>query len=213
MERFDRPRQALAICLAMLAGYIDAVGYLSADSYFVSFMSGNTTRLAVDLAQDWRLAVTPALLIVGFVAGVASGYVVAVRSGRWRKPAVLVLVILLLLSAGCARTGGSTGATLAALVLAMGALNNTLQRDETPIALTYMTGALVRIGQGLGGWLCGRRRRGWPLYALLWLGLAGGAFTGALAYRALPGGAIWFALIATAALAAFAARLAAIAPR
>ncbi len=46
MNRLDRPRQVLALAIAFLAGGVDAVGFLSADGYFVSFMSGNTTRLA-----------------------------------------------------------------------------------------------------------------------------------------------------------------------
>jgi uncharacterized membrane protein YoaK (UPF0700 family) len=31
MDRFDRPRQALAIAIAALAGFVDALGFLSAD--------------------------------------------------------------------------------------------------------------------------------------------------------------------------------------
>jgi uncharacterized membrane protein YoaK (UPF0700 family) len=39
---------------------------------------------------------------------------------------------------------------LAMLVLAMGALNNTFLRGgEVSVGLTYMTGALVKIGQGI----------------------------------------------------------------
>lgn len=37
--------RTLAVAAAALAGYVDAVGFLSADRYFVLFMSGNTTRL------------------------------------------------------------------------------------------------------------------------------------------------------------------------
>jgi uncharacterized membrane protein YoaK (UPF0700 family) len=43
----------------------------------------------------------------------------------------------------------------------MGSINNALQRDETSIALTCMTGALVRIGQGPAGLVTGRRQSGW----------------------------------------------------
>lgn len=71
MEQLDRSRQTIALLAAALAGFVDAVGFLSADGYFVSFMSGNTTRLAVDLAIDPHGALIPALIIIGFVAGVA----------------------------------------------------------------------------------------------------------------------------------------------
>lgn len=183
MQHYDRPRQALAIALAGLAGYVDALGFLSADGYFVSFMSGNTTRLAVQAAQDWHRAATPALLIAGFVCGVAGGAALGIRAGRWRKVAVLGLVASLLLGAAALRALGFHAGTLALLVLAMGAINNTFQRHgEVAVGLTYMTGALVRFGQGLGAALVGERRAGWPLFLLLWLGLTGGALGGALAF-------------------------------
>ena len=41
----------LAVCLSALAGYVDATGFIRLGGFFVSFMSGNSTRLAVGLAQ------------------------------------------------------------------------------------------------------------------------------------------------------------------
>lgn len=205
MNRFDRPRQVLAISLAALAGYVDALGFLSADGYFVSFMSGNTTRLAVNLATDWHRALVPALLIGGFVIGVASGAMLAARAGRWRKPAVAAQVTVLLLVAAALRASGQVSASVALLVLAMGALNNTFQRGgEVAVGLTYMTGALVRLGQGIGAALMGAAKGGWTAYGLLWLGLAGGAVAGALAFTRIGGAALWLAAL-LAALQTFAA--------
>lgn len=122
MNRSDRPRQALAIGLAALAGFTDAVGFLSADGYFVSFMSGNTTRLGVNIARAPELAIIPALLLGGFVVGVAGGAVIAALAGGRRKPAVLALVTALLFSATALRLLGLHAAMLALLVMAMGAL-------------------------------------------------------------------------------------------
>ncbi|MDM8353607.1 DUF1275 family protein, partial [Brevundimonas diminuta] len=42
--------------LAGLAGYVDSLGFLHLGGVFVSFMSGNTTRLAVNLAEGRWLA-------------------------------------------------------------------------------------------------------------------------------------------------------------
>jgi uncharacterized membrane protein YoaK (UPF0700 family) len=194
MQQLDRPRQALAVGLAALAGYVDALGFLSADGFFVSFMSGNTTRLAVEAAQGWQRAATPALLIGGFVCGVAGGAALGIRAGRWRKPAVVGLVAVLLLAAAALKTAGHHAGVLALLVLAMGAINNTFQRDgEVAIGLTYMTGALVKFGQGLGAMIAGQRRSGWALFLVLWLGLAGGALAGALAFLHIGAVAIWLA--------------------
>lgn len=194
MITHDSARRRFAIALAALAGFVDAVGFLSAGGYFVSFMSGNTTRLAVLLATDTLRAAMPLLLIAGFIAGVVLGAVVAHRAGRWRKPVLLGLVAGLLLFAASARTLGLPIAMLAAMVLAMGALNAMFQRDgEVSIGLTYMTGALVKLGQGLAGQLLGQPRKGWPAWGLLWAGLLSGAVLGALLQDRLPMACLWIA--------------------
>ncbi len=208
MHGFDRPRQALAIALAGLAGFVDAAGFLSADRYFVSFMSGNTTRLAVDLARHPAQAAIPAALIAGFVAGVTGGAVLAARSGRRRKPAVLALVAALLTAAAMIAAAGSRGSALVALVLAMGALNNTFQRGgEVAVGLTYMTGTLVRLGQGLASRLTGEDGPQWRGFLWLWLGLATGGVLGALAWTWCNGAVWWIAAGYAAALAAASTRL------
>ncbi len=208
MDRFDRPRQFLAIGLAALAGFVDAFGFLSADGFFVSFMSGNTTRLAVNLAGDPRSAVLPALLIIGFVGGVAMGAIVAERAGPRRKVATLQLVILLLAASALARMMGWHGAMIAALVLAMGALNNTFRRDgEVAVGLTYMTGALVKLGQAIAALAMGKDARGGAPYLWLWAGLAAGAVCGALAFFHLPAAAAWMATAWAGAMALAAAML------
>jgi uncharacterized membrane protein YoaK (UPF0700 family) len=199
----DRPRQILAAALSALAGYVDASGYLSADRYFVSFMSGNTTRLGTDLVTEGTRAAIPALLIAGFVLGVAAGTVTAHKAGRWRKPAVLALVTLLLATGAVCALNGWLEAMMACLVLAMGAINNTLQRGETPVALTYLTGALVRIGQALGSKVTGRQQDpAWP-FVVMWLSLASGAATGAAAFLSLGPASLGIA-VAISALLTFA---------
>lgn len=209
MNRFDRPRQTLAIAIAVLAGFVDALGFLSADRYFVSFMSGNTTRLAVDLVMQPERALTPALLIGGFVIGVAGGSLLAARAGDWRKPALLALVAVLLALAGALRAAEADRMALGAMVLAMGAINNSFRRDGQAVGLTYMTGALVRLGQGLAAVLTGEGRGDWAAYALLWCGLLGGAGGGALLFVRAGEGALWLSAVLAAALAVAAWRIAA----
>ena len=195
MNRFDRPRQLFAVSLAGLAGFVDAAGFLSANGYFVSFMSGNTTRLAVDLATGLYSAIVPALLIIGFIIGVASGGVVADKAGIWRKPSVLALVAALLMVAAILHAWGYASATLAALVMAMGALNNTFLRGgEIAIGLTYMTGALVKIGQGVSAALLGKPMGNWRASLALWMGLLVGAVAGALAWSHWQALCLWLAV-------------------
>ncbi|MEO0032332.1 MAG: hypothetical protein RIS94_2090 [Pseudomonadota bacterium] len=208
MIRYDRTRRRFAIALAAMAGFVDAVGFLSANGYFVSFMSGNTTRLGVALGTDPARALVPALLIGGFLCGVTGGALVSLRAGVLRKPAVVGLVALLLLAAAALRAAGHEMAMLAGLVMAMGAINNTFQRGgEVTVGLTYMTGALVRIGQGLALWLVGKGDRGWTAWATLWAGLLAGAVLGAFLQDRLPLGCLWIAAGWAAAMAMIAMRL------
>lgn len=208
MHRYDRPRRLLAIAAAGLAGMVDAAGFLAADGYFVSFMSGNTTRLGVDLIEAPDRALIPALLIAGFVCGVCGGALLAARAGVRRKPVVLGSVALLLLLAATAHGTGHLVVALALLVLAMGALNNTFQRDgEVAVGLTYMTGALVKLGQGLAARLSGQPAPGWSDWSLLWLGLAIGAALGAAGWTFLPALVLWLTALLAGFLALAAMRL------
>lgn len=207
MDRMDRARRRFAIALAAMAGFVDAVGFLSADGYFVSFMSGNTTRLGVALGTDVPRAAMPALLIGGFVMGVMLGALAAIKAGARRKLAVLSLVALCLLGAASARALGLHGAMLAGLVLAMGALNNTFLRDgEVAVGLTYMTGALVKLGQGLAREIAGTRAE-WRPWLLLWAGLLAGAVVGAFLQDRLPLGCLWIGAAWAMVMAAVAVRL------
>lgn len=206
MHSIDRSRRRLAIAAAALAGYVDAAGFLSANRYFVSFMSGNTTRLGVNLVTAPQTATIPALLILGFVCGVFAGALIAARAGAQRKSAVLALVAVLLGGAALAGELGHLALSMALLVLAMGALNNTFQKDgEVSVGLTYMTGALVRMAQGLAAKVMGTGGAGWDGWLMLWLGLALGAVAGAYALTVWPVFALPVAALSALGLA-FAAR-------
>lgn len=195
VNQLDRRRHVLALALAGLAGFVDAVGFVSADRYFVSFMSGNTTRLAVDLIVNPASAAIPAILIACFVAGVAIGAFVSARMPVMRKPAIGALVCALLVLA--ATVDPELQMTrLVTLVLAMGALNNTFRREgEAAVGLTYMTGALVRLGQTIGDMAAGKPTEGASRYAALWLSLFVGAVAGAALEMRADVPALWIAAI------------------
>lgn len=194
MHRYDPSRRLLGVALAGLAGFTDALGFLTAGGYFVSFMSGNTTRLGVDLARDWSLAILPALLIAGFVFGVVVGALVAERAGARRKTIVIGMAGGLLILAAIAAQIGSDRIYLAFTLVAMGALNNAFSRKGAVlVGVTYMTGALVRFGQGLAAHLSGHAQPGWLWNGGLWLGLAIGATAGAYSWSRIEGQAAWIA--------------------
>lgn len=209
MQTLDRQRRIVALAAAGIAGFVDATGFLAADRYFVSFMSGNTTRLGADLATSPGTAWFPALLIAGFVAGVTGGALLAQAARTRRKAAVLTLTAgLLAVAASGAMLAWPTVAIMLVLVAAMGVLNNTFQRQgEVAVGLTYMTGALVRMGQGVAARLAGRGDSGWIAWLALWVALAVGGLCGAMTWREIGMAGLWLPAIAAALLAVFAGRL------
>jgi uncharacterized membrane protein YoaK (UPF0700 family) len=162
-------------------------------------MSGNTTQFAVALGRgETAQSGTIAVLIGLFVLGAAIGQVLAHAFGRWHMSAVLVLV------AGLLALAAATATAPPPMVLAMGALNAAMHRaGNLGVSLTYVTGTLVKLGQGLGDLLVWRQRRwDWLAQAAPWIGIVvGGAAGGVLYVRIGGGGSLWVAAGAAALLA------------
>jgi uncharacterized membrane protein YoaK (UPF0700 family) len=181
----DKKTQGLAIGLAALAGFIDALGFISLSGVFVSFMSGNSTRFAVGLHDQgsWQVVLMPLFVIGVFVAGVMLGRII--RHFVTLKPSasILFFMTMCLLIAGITQELGATGATIFLMVIAMGAANNIfIKNGEVSIPVTYVTGTLVRLGQRLAGRMLGDKDSHYLPYLFLWAGLISGAILGAFAY-------------------------------
>lgn len=202
MIRFDRSRQLLAAGVSLLAGFVDAVGFIESGGFFVSFMTGNSTRLAVG-AAEWASAASIAGAIIGlFLAGVIVGALLAARAKTARTVAVLSLVTTLLAAATLFRIAGSDGPAIACLVLAMGSVNAALEgKDGTVVGVTYMTGTLVQMGYKIANRLTGEGDGRWWHHFLLWIALVGGAILGARAV-------LWSVALAYGLAVLFAAALA-----
>lgn len=203
MMRYQRREIALAACFSALAGYVDALGFITLGGFFVSFMTGNTTRLGIELAggQAGGIALAGGIIAL-FVCGVVTGSLVGHAAGRQRAPAVLATVTVLLALAALMETSGETMPAVGLLAVAMGTENAVFQRDgEVTIGLTYMTGTLVKMGQRIAAACFGGDRLGWLPYALLWTGLALGACAGAAIYPLLGLHALWIAAGVSAILA------------
>lgn len=194
----------LALVLAMLAGYVDAIGFIQIGGFFVSFMSGNSTRLAVGLmhdATDWMKA---AGLIAGFFLGVIAGSLTGRLAPRRHRAVLGLVAMLLVLGAAAAGLGWAMPSALM-LALAMGAENATFERDgEVRVALTYMTGTFVKAGQRIAGALLGEDKNAWMPHMALWLALVTGAVAGAAMQTHFGTAALWCAA-ALATACAFAA--------
>ena len=191
----SRRNLALACALSAMAGYVDGIGFLHLGGLFVSFMSGNSTRLGVSLAQaNWSSAIEAIGLILLFVMGAACGSLIVLGRGANRQPWVLLVEALLLALAALCYAFGLSSAAVAAMVFAMGLENAVFQIDGgAGLGLTYITGALVKVGQFAAAALTGGARWAWLPNLLLWAALVTGAVCGALAYHWINLAAIWFA--------------------
>lgn len=196
MQHYGRGEVALAVTLSGVAGYVDAIGFLKLGGFFVSFMSGNSTRLGVALATaHWAAALTVFGLVTAFVTGVVLGALTARAFGEERRSPVLILEATLLAAGAILLALGHDRAGIAAVAMAMGAENAVFQRNgDVVVGLTYMTGALVKAGQRIAGALVGREPRDWLRYVLLWAGLASGGALGALAYLTVGAASLWVAV-------------------
>lgn len=176
----------LVVLLASLAGWVDALSFVHWNGLFVSFMSGNSTKLAVAASFDWTRAAEPALAIFVFVVGVIGGELIEIIGKRWGRALVLAMESTLIWLAAAGEYSGQREPVVASLLCAaMGFQNASVHHaDGIGVALTYVTGTLVSIGRSLARAVCrqGPWRAAVP-YLLLWIGLVGGGLGGGAAAR------------------------------
>jgi uncharacterized membrane protein YoaK (UPF0700 family) len=136
----------------MIAGYVDAYGYLTYQT-FLSFMSGNTTITGYTLGQRHLAAALPSLVaIVGFVGGATVGVALPhAHERQTRRIAFAIVAALLSVAIIVARFTRHTDLCQIAIVsIAMGIMNSTVTRvGSESVSLTFVTGTLSKIGSHL----------------------------------------------------------------
>ncbi|VBA47504.1 hypothetical protein LAUMK142_00790 [Mycobacterium pseudokansasii] len=177
----------LSWVLAGLAGLIGAAAFTHSAGYFVTFMTGNSERAVLGLFRNEQwLSIAAALLLASFVGGVVTASLC--RRHWWlahpHGPTVLT-ALCLFVAAGVdiAVDGWSTNQVSFVPVLfaafGIGALNTSFVKNgEVSIPLSYVTGTLVKMGQGIERHLSGASAREWLGYFLLWFSFIAGAATG-----------------------------------
>ena len=193
-----RNAELLAAALAMIAGFIDAYGFITYGVY-VSFMSGNTTQTGYQTAEGaFGPASLSALAILFFVVGSFAGTLLVQAAGRLARRAVFGLVAAALAEVvGLTYFGFlSVGFGIAIVSVAMGVMNSALSRvGAQSVSVTFITGTLSRVGANLalalrrapltdaeGPWDTHLRRA--LLLARVWLGfLVGALLSGAATPR------------------------------
>lgn len=169
-----------------MAGMVDAIGFMASGGFFLSFMSGNSTRLSIGLAEGAPYVFMVAALIFSFVGGVIAGSLTGngdKTSANKRQATILVGIAALLFAAPIIADFGWLLPAICVAAFCMGAENTLYERDgSVSFGLTYMTGALVKIGQGVATLLRGGSKTAWLPYLFLWTGLVSGAVIGALLF-------------------------------
>ena len=203
VKQMSETMLGIAVALAALAGMVDAIAFLSLGGFFASFMSGNSTRLAIGIGGNWHEAGIAASLLLAFLIGVVIATLIGRRMGVRRQSITLAIVATLI---GITAAIAAPGALLPALLLAvaMGAVNTLFERDgEVSVGLTYMTGTLVRLGQNLARWIDrdpDARADDWVRHLVLWAGFLGGGLTGVGLYWRIDLHALWLAVAVAAGL-------------
>ena len=187
----------LAVMLAATAGFVDAVGFLVVGGYFVSFMSGNSTRMVVSLADgDLGAAGMAAVVLVSFFTGAAGGAVVTRRRNLDDRPAVLSLVAVLLVAALVLHWTTTAAVfavplSVAVAAMAMGAMNSVFHTGgEVSLGVTYMTGAVVKSAHRLVDAVAGGSWAPYRQQVALWSALVLGGVAGALLHVVLGADAL-----------------------
>ena len=176
------------LVLSLIAGAINAVGFLGEHHQALSHMSGSVTVLGMELARaNYSVAFHALAILTAFFAGcLISGMVISqssLRLGR-RYGVVLTFESIALFSAVYfLREGTSLGNYLAALACGLQNAMVTTYSGST-MRTTHMTGMVTDLGIACGHFICGAtvdwfRFR---IYGFLFLGFFTGGVIGTFGY-------------------------------
>lgn len=185
-ETFDSEAR-LSWVLAALAGVLGATAFTHSAGYFVTFMTGNAQRAVLGyFRDDVVLSVTAGLLMVCFVGGVVVASVC--RRHFWvahpHGPTVLTTISLLAATVVDVFDEGWQEnlvdfAPIMLVAFGIGALNTSFVKDgEVAVPLSYVTGTLVKMGQGIERHIAGGSLSDWLGYFLLFASFGLGAAVG-----------------------------------
>ncbi|APB00286.1 YoaK family protein [Nocardia seriolae] len=183
----------LASALSILAGFVGAAVYVHSIGYFVTFMTGNTERAIVaNFTGDRTLALGAALIIGCFLLGV---FVASVCRRRfWRdhphgSTALATAALIVAAAVDLALAKHDIGLTPVLFVaFAMGALNTSFVKNgEVSIPISYVTGTLVKLAQGVERHVAGGTARDWAGYAVQYVSFLLGALVGGMVSLVVTG--------------------------
>ncbi|MEX8549173.1 MAG: YoaK family protein [Mucilaginibacter sp.] len=145
-----KTQERLIICLAMIAGFIDAYGFFHFKTY-LSFMSGNTTQTGFSLGQArFANALISFVAILFFVIGVFTGSVLSKFNwykSRW-APFTVVASVLAFYGIASFFFTINNYCSVGILSFSMGYMNTILSHiGKQSVNPDFVTGTLNNIAQ------------------------------------------------------------------
>lgn len=176
----------LSWMLAALAGFLAAIAFTHSEGYFVTFMTGNAGRSVLGwFTGDHWLSITTTALLLSFLSGVVIASICRRKVWPGHPHGALLLTSGSLLAStllDLAEAGPSLPVPLVPILLVafgVGALNTTFVRNgEVSIPLSYVTGTLVKLGQGIERHIAGGSIHEWFGNLMLLLSYMFGAALG-----------------------------------
>jgi uncharacterized membrane protein YoaK (UPF0700 family) len=197
-EIFDSEAR-LSWVLAGLAGVLGATAFAHSAGYFVTFMTGNAQRAALGyFRHDVVLSVTAGVLLLCFVAGVVVASVCRRRFWTAHPHGPTALATFSLMAATVVdvvdqgwKEAQLDFAPIMLVVFGVGVLNTSFVKDgEVSVPLSYVTGTLVKMGQGIERHIAGGKASDWLGYFLLFASFVVGAAAGGAISVAVNGTAM-----------------------
>jgi len=175
----------------------------------VTFMTGNAQRAVLGYFRgEVLMSITAALLMLCFVAGVVVASACRRRFWSAHPHGPTVLTTLSLVAATVVDVideGWGQNmldfAPITLVVFGIGALNTSFVKDgEVSVPLSYVTGTLVKMGQGIERHIAGGTASDWLGYLLLFASFVLGAVIGGFISVVVTG--MWMLVVASVMCAA-----------
>ncbi len=161
----DKAPYFIAILLTGIAGFVDAVGFLTLGHIYTANMSGNSVALGIQAtSQNWPEAIRRLCPVVGYVVGVLFCRLLIAVGARHRIRAIASITLLceiaLLAPASLTRhqpadlAGAIIFSYIGLLSIAMGIQNATLTHfSSLNLNTGFVTGTLVKFAEQLTKYL------------------------------------------------------------
>ncbi|KQB86209.1 YoaK family protein [Corynebacterium lowii] len=181
----------LGVMLASLAGATGAAAWLYSSGWYVTFMTGNTERMVLEPLQGSTgagLAALSAVLV--FVIGAFTATLARIYLWSQARHGAMVVTTLAIIAAFLsdlwlgAQRNELTPIPILFLAFGLGALNTSIsRRGQVVMPLSYVTGTLVKIGQGAALHVAGKQQWMWFPQLATYLGFVFGAVLGGVVFH------------------------------